>query len=73
MNQHRSSVKYAPGNWAVIRNCCRSGNCFHCRGALTGKGALPVKHADGYSQEYAEHVARNYAAYNGRAVPMEGT
>ena len=63
-------MRYEAGNWQVTRNCCRSGNCFLCRGALTGKGCVRMLQADGYSQAYAEYVARNWDAYKATAEPI---
>jgi len=63
-------MKSELGYWRVMRDCCRSGNCFRCQGALTGKGAVRIVQAQGYSEAYARHVARNWGEYKAVAEPM---
>ena len=64
------AVKWERGGWQVVRNCCTSGNCATCVGAMTGKGAKRIVQADGYSEAYAKYVAKNWASYKAVAEPM---
>jgi hypothetical protein len=62
-------MKYAKGNWRVVRNCCLSSGCTDCMRERTRP--VRVVQGAGYSQEWAELVARNFRAYVARAEPME--
>lgn len=58
------------GSFRVMRNCCTSGNCFECRGVAPFGKPVRVEQASGYSQEYAEHVAANWARYRATVERM---
>lgn len=63
-------MKHQIGNWQVTRNCCTSGNCFFCHGALSGKGCKRVVQANNYSQAYATYVAGHWSSYKAVAERM---
>lgn len=54
------------GAWRVLRDCCQSGQCFECKHLPVGK-KLRITHGDGYSEQAARDVARNWARYNAKA------
>jgi len=60
-------MKRETGNWRVMRDCCKSGNCFECRHVTPYGKPLRIVHADGYSEAYARHVASNWRTYNATA------
>jgi hypothetical protein len=65
-------MKLEKGNWRVTRRCCRSGNCFHCLGARTGKGSVRLVQGSDYSEAYARYIAHNWRSYEAIAEPMGG-
>lgn len=66
-------MKYQHGNWRVMRNCCTSGNCSHCRGRPRVGIPVRIVQANGYSEAYARHVATTgWARYAATAELMPG-
>ena len=67
-------MKREKGNWAVVRNCCLSGNCACCHGITPYGKPLRIVQADGYSKKYAEYVAKNWALYGAETLyaPLGG-
>lgn len=55
------------GDWRVMRNCCIGGNCFECRRVTPYGKPLSIVHADGYSEEHAKLVAKNWSSYKATA------
>lgn len=64
-------MKHERGNWQVLRNCCRSGNCVVCHNVTPLGTPTRVVQANGYSQAYAEFVADMWSDYGAVAGPME--
>lgn len=58
------------GNFAAIRFCCTSGMCIECGAFSAGRKRRLVVQLDGLSEATAKEVAANFAAYDGKAVPM---
>lgn len=49
--------------YAVVRNCCTSGNCFSCSGITPFGTPRRVEHWRGEDQRTAEVLAQNWKAY----------
>lgn len=58
------------GGFRVMRNCCTSGNCVECRGVTPYGKPVRVEQASGYSKEFAQFVAKNWARYEATVEPM---
>ena len=58
----------------VMRDCCRSGNCFYCcaKGVAPSPFGTPqrVEHLRTASAEFAEFVAEKWASYDARVEPV---
>lgn len=63
-------VRHETGNWRVMRDCCRSGNCFECR---RSDSRHRIVQTDGVSRRYAEYVAYGWSGYRATAerVPAQ--
>lgn len=59
--------------YVVTRNCCRSGNCFHCcpRGTHPSPFGKPVRIMliVGLTKERAEEIAAGWSSHDARVEP----
>jgi hypothetical protein len=68
-----SEKKNKPRNWRVMRFCCTSGMCIHCRAVARGgdvRDRLWVVHADRVTKDYAQECAKNWPSYGAKAEVM---
>jgi len=54
--------------FAVVRNCCTSGNCFSCSGITPYGTPRRVEHWRGESEGTAKVMAENWRAYQAEVV-----
>lgn len=62
-------MKYEKGPFRVVRRCCTS-RCVDCRSVPAAARPVLVEQGSGYSREYADFVAKNWARYEARVEPL---
>jgi hypothetical protein len=65
------AFKLEQGDWMVTRFCCTSGMCIECRAAANGGSRKRIVQMGNLSEASATTVARNWAAYDARAVKQD--